>query len=73
MTIAAADQRQHIEAFLHMLAAERGAAQNTLDAYRRDLDDFLAFLDHRRCSLLTTKQTEIGAYLRSLSEAGLAP
>ena len=29
-----------IEAFLEMLAAERGASANTLDAYRRDLDDF---------------------------------
>ena len=31
--------------FLDMLAAERGAAANTLDAYRRDLDDYLAFPD----------------------------
>ena len=28
-----------IESFLEMMAAERGAAQNTLDAYRRDLED----------------------------------
>jgi integrase/recombinase XerD len=27
--------------FLDMLSAERGAAANTLDAYRRDLDDYL--------------------------------
>jgi integrase/recombinase XerD len=72
MTIAAADQRQHVDAFLQMLAAERGAAQNTLQAYRRDLDDFLAFLDRRACPLLATRQAEIGAYLRSLSQAGLA-
>jgi integrase/recombinase XerD len=26
-----------------MLAAERGAAANTLAAYRRDLEDYLAF------------------------------
>ncbi|RAU23097.1 tyrosine recombinase [Paramagnetospirillum kuznetsovii] len=30
---------RHTESFLEMLAAERGAAANTLDAYRRDLDD----------------------------------
>jgi integrase/recombinase XerD len=71
MAIAAGEQR-HIEAFLQMLAAERGAAQNTLEAYRRDLDDFLGFLDRRTCSLLGATQREIGAYLRSLSEAGLA-
>jgi integrase/recombinase XerD len=27
------------EAFLEMMSAERGAAENTLEAYRRDLDD----------------------------------
>ena len=30
--------------FLDMLAAEQGAGVNTLDAYRRDLDDFSNFL-----------------------------
>ena len=34
---------RHIEAFLEMLAAERGAARNTLLAYRTDLEDFAAF------------------------------
>jgi integrase/recombinase XerD len=29
----------HVEAFLEMMSAERGAALNTLEAYRRDLDD----------------------------------
>ncbi len=29
-----------IEAFLEMMAAERGAAANTLEAYRRDLGDY---------------------------------
>ena len=31
-----------LEAFLEMLAAERGASANTLAAYRRDLEDFRA-------------------------------
>ena len=29
-----------IDLYLDMLAAERGAARNTLEAYRRDLEDF---------------------------------
>src|SRR6266704_429020 len=33
-----------IELFLDMLAAERGAAKNTLQAYARDLADFSAYL-----------------------------
>ncbi len=34
----------HIEAFLEMMSAERGAALNTLAAYRRDLEDYARFL-----------------------------
>src|ERR1700750_328468 len=33
-----------INLFLDMLAAEQGACDNTLDAYRRDLTDFSEFL-----------------------------
>src|ERR1700731_4635569 len=33
-----------IEAFLEMIAAERGATKNTLDAYARDLADYAAEL-----------------------------
>src|SRR5436190_17171698 len=69
----AAGQHQHLEAFLEMLAAERGAAQNTLQAYRRDLEDFLAFLDRQAKPLAAAAPAEIGAYLRALSQSGLAP
>ena len=72
MTIGAG-QRRHLEAFLEMLAAERGAADNTLQAYRRDLEDFLVFLEDRGKPLAVAEPAEIGAYLRRLSEAGLAP
>ena len=33
-----------LEAFLEMLAAERGAARLTIEAYRNDLGDFAGFL-----------------------------
>jgi integrase/recombinase XerD len=36
--------RQRLGAFLDMLAAERGAARNTLDAYERDIEDYLGFI-----------------------------
>ena len=36
-----------LEAFLEMMSAERGAAANTLAAYRRDLDDYAGFLAGR--------------------------
>ncbi len=34
---------RHVDSFLEMLAAERGAARLTIDAYRRDLIDFARF------------------------------
>ena len=56
-----------------MLAAERGAADNTLQAYRRDLDDFLRFLATRNQALPVVIPADISAYLRAISEGGLAP
>ena len=40
--------RQLLGRFMEMLSAEKGAADNTRQAYARDLDDFLAFLARRR-------------------------
>ena len=71
--ITADDEQGQLRIFLDMLAAERGAALNTLQAYRRDLDDVLAFLGQRGRSLATAQPDDIGAYLRAMSEEGLAP
>jgi integrase/recombinase XerD len=57
-----------IEAFLEMLAAERGASANTLAAYRRDLTDFLA----RAGRLAQAEPEDLRAYLADLSRRGLA-
>jgi integrase/recombinase XerD len=65
-------RHEHLEEFLEMLAAERGAAANTLQAYRRDLQDFLDFLQRRGKWPLTIAVADVGAYLRAQSEAGLA-
>jgi integrase/recombinase XerD len=63
---------RHIEAFLEMLAAERGAARNTLLAYRRDLDDFASFCAARSCAIHAADRETLGAYLRCLAAQGLA-
>ena len=62
----------HLESFLEMLAAERGAADNTLAAYRRDLADFAAFLDRAGKDLSAAGRTDIESYLADLSRRGLA-
>jgi integrase/recombinase XerD len=62
-----------VEAFLEMLAAERGAARNTLDAYRRDLDLFGDFQARRGGAVETATSDDLRAYLRKLSAAEFAP
>jgi len=61
-----------LEAFLDMLASERGAVDNTLQAYRRDLEDFRAFLEERGRSLDGATTADIQAYLSHLTSEGLA-
>ena len=52
------------EAFLEMMAAERGAADNTLAAYRRDLADVEDFLKRRKASLAQASTEDLRAYLK---------
>jgi integrase/recombinase XerD len=67
------DSQRARDAFLEMLGAERGASANTLDAYRRDLDDLAAFLDERGLDLAAVTQSALRAFATQLGEAGLAP
>lgn len=62
-----------IELFLDMLAAERGAAANTLEAYRRDLDDLAEFLNGSGGAIKTATSHDLRAYLTALARRGLAP
>jgi integrase/recombinase XerD len=63
---------RHAEAFLEMLAAERGAARNTLAAYAADLADFSAHCAPRGITPLTADAGTIQSYLRALTDAGFA-
>ena len=55
--------------FLEMLAAERGAAKNTLESYRRDLVRFASFL---RKDPADATVEDIRKYLKSLAGLGMA-
>ena len=57
-----------VEEYLVALRVEHGLAANTLDAYRRDLDQYLRFLDGAE-----PDQGLVEKYVASLSERGLAP
>ena len=61
-----------IEAFIEMLAAEKGAAQNTLHAYGRDLADYSAFVCRRGAEAKAASVEDVRAYLRSCSREGRA-
>ena len=63
---------RHLEAFLEMLVAERGAARNTLSAYTADLTDAAGFARRRGQTLAGQDAATLRAYLVSLDEAGLA-
>ena len=58
--------------FLGRMSAERGAATNTLDAYRRDLEAFLAFAGAEGLALNAIEPRHISEHLRALAEAGQA-
>jgi len=58
--------------FLDMLRAERGAAEKTIEAYTRDLSEYLAFLGTKRKTALDASADTIRAYLAQLSRKGLA-
>ena len=60
------------EAFLEMMAVERGASRHTLDAYRRDLADYEGFLAGRGSTALSADVALVRAWLGRLSSAGMA-
>ncbi len=59
---------RHIEAFLEMLAAERGAARNTLLAYRADLEDVASVIGAPEAATAAA----LRRYLGGLADRGLS-
>ena len=61
-----------IENFLDAIASERGAAKNTIEAYRRDLTAYLDFLAAKGATALTAGNDHIRAFQADGSAEGLA-
>lgn len=57
-----------VEEFLASLRAESGSAPNTIEAYRRDLRQYLAFLDGR-----DPTPEDVEAFAADMARRGLAP
>ncbi len=59
-----------VELFLDMLAAERGAGENTLSAYRNDLNDLSAHLRAAGRTIADATTDDLRGFIASLSERG---
>jgi integrase/recombinase XerD len=63
---------RQLDAFLDMLSAERGAALNTREAYRRDLLDYIGFLHGKGLAPVDADADALRAYLASLEPRGMS-
>ncbi|MBR1201129.1 site-specific tyrosine recombinase XerD [Bradyrhizobium sp. AUGA SZCCT0240] len=59
-----------VSLFLDMLAAEQGAGDNTLDAYRRDLEDFSEFAGRAKSGFIAANTQLLRDYLEDLDCRG---
>jgi integrase/recombinase XerD len=64
--------RQFTALFLDMVAAERGGAANTIEAYARDLDDLAAWLVTRNRTISSAATVDLRGYLAALADRGFA-
>ena len=62
-----------VDDYLDMLAAERGAGANTLEAYRRDLTDYLAYLAQAGTSIGAADTATLRGFVAELERRGFAP
>ncbi|MBO7244422.1 MAG: tyrosine recombinase [Alphaproteobacteria bacterium] len=61
-----------IDAFLEMILAERGAAGNTVIAYRRDLKELYNFLDSKKTRLEKATKEDLQDYIAFLKSSRLS-
>ena len=64
---------RHVPLFLDYLSAEKGLAANTLEAYRRDLEGFGAFLLEKGVDPGEVARSDVVAYLGSRRADGISP
>ena len=66
--------KTHFHDFLTMLKVERNVSNHTMDAYKRDINQYLMYLgDLDIKNLSDVKSTHIRDYIRILSDGGMAP
>ena len=64
----------HYQDYLTMLRVERNVSPQTIDAYKRDINQYLGYLnDSGIKNLSKIKSTHIRNYIRVLNDGGMAP
>ncbi len=63
---------RQLDCFLDMLAAERGAAKNTQEAYRRDLTDYIDYLARAQNEPARASTDSLRDYLSALQTRGMS-
>lgn len=61
----------HLNAFLNYLRVEKGLSDNTLQAYRRDMEKFVAFAAKRRLKATEVRREHVVDFLSSLYRSKL--
>jgi len=61
----------HIRTFLNCLRVEKGLSENTLQAYRRDIQKFAAFAAGRHLDTKDVRRSDVVEFLASLYRKGL--
>lgn len=67
----AGPESRHVEAFLEMLAAERGASANTCASYAGDLASFAAFMAGRGGTVVSADVRQVRDFIAALAQAGM--
>ncbi|MCQ2914622.1 MAG: site-specific tyrosine recombinase XerD [Alphaproteobacteria bacterium] len=60
----------HLDSFLEMMQAEHGAVQNTIDAYRRDLENLSDFLNNKKKNFVNAQISDLRDYLELQTKNG---
>jgi len=63
---------RQLDCFLDMLVAERGAAKNTQEAYRRDLTDYIDYLARAQSEPALASTDSLRDYLSALQTRGMS-
>ncbi len=64
---------RHLPLYLDYVSVEKGLAKNSLEAYRRDLTRFGAFLEEARLETATVRRDDVVRYLGALRGEGASP